>query len=64
MESFWGKLKYEWLYRKRFRNRKGACAAIFEYIEIFYNRQRIHASNCYITQKKYYNNAIKKSKAT
>lgn len=47
MESFWGKLKQEWLYGNRFRTRDEAKAAIFEYVEIFYNRQRKHSSNNY-----------------
>lgn len=40
MESFWGKLKTEWLYGKRFRTREEAKQAVFEYIELFYNRKR------------------------
>lgn len=63
MESFWGKLKCEWLYGKHFKTRDEARAAVFEYIEVFYNRQRIHASNGYLTPEEYYNNALKKSKA-
>ena len=43
MESFWGLLKNELVYRTRFRSRRQAKAAITEYIEIFYNRQRIQA---------------------
>jgi len=39
MESFWGKLKCEWLYGTRFKTREQARAAAFEYVEIFYNRQ-------------------------
>ena len=49
MESFWGKLKQEWLYGRRFRTRAEAKAAIFEYIEVFYNRQRRHSSCNYLT---------------
>ena len=48
MESFWGKLKQEWLYGRRFKTRIEAKIAIFEYIEIFYNRQRTHSSNGYL----------------
>jgi putative transposase len=44
MESFWGKLKQEWLYGRRFKTRLEAKLAIFEYIEVFYNRQRTHSS--------------------
>ncbi|MBU5591328.1 hypothetical protein KQI89_06100 [Clostridium sp. MSJ-4] len=35
---------------------------MFEYIEIFCHRQRIHASNDYLTPEKYYNNTSKKVK--
>jgi transposase InsO family protein len=48
MESFWGKLKTEWLYGKRFSTREQARQAVFEYIELFYNRQRLHSGNGYI----------------
>lgn len=63
MESFWGKLKCEWLYGKHFKTREEARAAVFEYIEIFYNRQRIHASNGYLTPEEFYNRASKKETA-
>lgn len=49
MESFWGKLKSEWLRDKRFRTREEAKTAIFEYIEIYYNRKRLHSTNGYKT---------------
>jgi len=62
MESFWGKLKCEWLYGTHFRTREEARAAVFEYVEVFYNRQRIHASNGYVTPEDYYNKANRKSK--
>ena len=54
MEAFWGKMKYEWLFGQRFRTRKEARAAVFEYIEIFYNRFRLHESNGYLTPEEYY----------
>jgi putative transposase len=62
MESFWGKLKCEWLYGTHFRTREEARAAVFEYVEVFYNRQRIHASNGYVTPENYYNEANRKVK--
>jgi putative transposase len=43
MESFWGMLKQELIYHCRFRTRQEAMQAITEYIEIFYNRQRLQA---------------------
>lgn len=49
MESFFGALKTEMVYRTRFRTRREARAALFEYIEIFYNRQRRHSSIGYRT---------------
>ena len=47
MESFWGKLKQEWLNGKRFRTREDAKRAIFWYIEVYYKKYRLHASNGY-----------------
>lgn len=49
MESFFGSLKTELVYRTRFRSRREAKAALFEYIAIFYNRQRRHSSIGYRT---------------
>jgi putative transposase len=43
MESFWGMLKQELVYHCHFRTRQQARRAITEYIEIFYNRQRLQA---------------------
>lgn len=43
MESFWGMLKQELIYQYHFRTRSEARQAIMEYIELFYNRQRIQA---------------------
>jgi putative transposase len=57
MESFWGKLKLEWLDEQHFATRAEATAAVFEYVWIFYNRIRIHASNNYLTPEEYYNKA-------
>jgi putative transposase len=49
MESFFGALKTELVHRTRFRARAEAQAALFEYIEIFYNRRRRHSSIGYRT---------------
>ncbi len=40
MESFWGTLKNELIYYRRYENRQEAIQDITEYREIFYNRQR------------------------
>jgi putative transposase len=44
MESFWSSLKRELVHRVGFATRAEACAAIFEWIEIFYNRERLHSA--------------------
>jgi len=41
MESFWGTLKQELVHHHRYRTRQEAMRDITEYIEIFYNRQRL-----------------------
>jgi putative transposase len=43
-ESFWGTLKTEEVYQRSYATRAAARAAIFEYIEVFYNRQRRHSA--------------------
>jgi len=53
MESFWGKLKQEWLNGKRFRTREDAKRAIFWYIEVYYKRYRLHEANGYKTPLDY-----------
>lgn len=49
MESFFGSLKTEMVHRAHFRTRREAKAALFEYIAIFYNRQRRHSRIGYRT---------------
>jgi len=44
MESFWSNLKNELVHRQAFATRDQARAAIFEYVEVFYNRQRLHSA--------------------
>jgi transposase InsO family protein len=44
MESFWGTLKAELLAGCTFASRAEARLAIFEYVEVFYNRQRLHSA--------------------
>ena len=43
-ESFFGTLKRELVYRDKFQTREEAKLKIFDYIEVFYNRQRKHSS--------------------
>lgn len=44
MESFFATLKAELVNREQFKTRQEAKAKIFEYIEVFYNRQRRHST--------------------
>lgn len=44
MESFWSTLKLELVYRRRFASHHQARTEIFDYIEAFYNRHRIHSA--------------------
>jgi transposase InsO family protein len=44
MESFWGTLKTELIYHQTYATQDQAKRAIFEYIEVFYNRIRLHSS--------------------
>lgn len=44
MESFWSTLKLELVYRRDFISHRQARSEIFDYIEIFYNRQRSHSA--------------------
>lgn len=49
MESFWHTLKVELIHRHRFQTRTEAIQAIFEFIEVFYNRVRRHSSIGYVS---------------
>jgi putative transposase len=44
IESFWSSLKYETVYHQRFATRAEARCVIFDYIESFYNRIRLHSA--------------------
>jgi len=48
-ESFFKTIKSELIYRRTYSNRKVAELDIFEYIEIWYNRKRLHSSLGYKT---------------
>ena len=52
-ESFWATLKKELMSDTAFATREQARAAIFEYIEVFYNRQRIHGSIGYVSPEQF-----------
>lgn len=48
-ESFFHTLKVELIYTRQYRTRQEARADIFEYIEVFYNRQRRHSVLGYLS---------------
>lgn len=52
-ESFFATLKNELIYQQKFNTRKEAKQAIFEYIEVFYNRIRVHSVNDYLSPADY-----------
>jgi putative transposase len=53
MESFWGMLKQELIYQCHFKTRQEARQAITEYIELFYNRQRLQAKLGFLSPAAY-----------
>jgi len=52
-ESFFHTLKTELTYHCQFQTREEAKQVIFEYIEVFYNRERIHSANNYMSPVNY-----------
>lgn len=56
-ESFFSTLKNELTWGVIYRNREQARSAIFEYIEVFYNRQRLHETLGYRTPTQVEQNA-------
>ena len=48
-ESFFASLKKECVHRMVFSTRKKCCDTVADYIEVFYNRQRIHQALGYLT---------------
>jgi putative transposase len=52
-ESFFGTIKVEVIYQNKFETRKQAWGAIFEYIEMFYNRKRRHQALDYLSTEQF-----------
>jgi transposase InsO family protein len=53
MESFFGTFKKECVERHKYQTREEAKRSIFEYVEVFYNRQRKHSSLDYLSPSNY-----------
>jgi putative transposase len=49
MEAFWSTLKLELIYRRQFQDASQLRHALFDYMEVFYNRQRLHSALGYQT---------------
>jgi len=49
MESFWATLKSELVNHQQYATRQEARRSIFQYIELFYNRKRLHSSLGYLS---------------
>ena len=52
-ESFFSNLKNELVYHSDYHNRDEARAAVFKYIEVFYNRKRLHQTLAYQSPAQY-----------
>ena len=57
-ESFFNSLKNERVHGTRYATREEAKADIFEYIEAFYNRKRLHSTLGYVPPQTYLQNWI------
>ena len=51
--SFFGQLKNEWAWQQDYPDRDQARAALYKYIELFYNDQRLHQTLGYIPPVEY-----------
>lgn len=57
MESFFSRLKVELIYAEQFDSTQDMRSAVFEYIEVFYNRLRRHSALGYVSPAEFERNA-------
>lgn len=62
IESFWGSLKEEGIGQTIYQTREEAKTALFDYIEVFYNRKRKHSSLGYLSPVEYEKQGILRKK--
>jgi transposase InsO family protein len=53
MESFWATLKTELIHQQSYSTREQAKQSIFKYIEVYYNRKRLHSSLGYVSPESF-----------
>ena len=53
VESFFKSLKAELVYHEHYATREQARRSIFEYLEVFYNRKRLHSSLGYLSPEQF-----------
>jgi transposase InsO family protein len=53
MESFWATLKTELIHQQKYLTHEQARQSIFQYIEVFYNRKRLHSSLGYVSPESF-----------
>jgi transposase InsO family protein len=53
MESFWATLKTELIHQQKYTTHEQARQSIFKYIEVFYNRKRLHSSLGYVSPESF-----------
>jgi putative transposase len=53
MESFWATLKCELVHQQRYATHDQARQSIFEYVEVFYNRTRLHSALGYVSPESF-----------
>lgn len=63
-ESVFATLKKELVYRQTYRTHEEAKASLFEYIEVFYNRERLHSTIGYVSPVEYEETWSEQHKAT
>src|SRR5690606_2282333 len=54
-ESFFKTLKTEMVYHREFKSKKEAKFAVFEYLEVWYNRKRRHSALGFLTPEEFFN---------
>ena len=52
-ESFFATMKKEWIYFRKFATMRQVESSIFEYVELFYNRKRMHSALGYLSPREY-----------